>query len=169
MNRGAWWATVHGVAKSDTAEHTNTSAANSPFTVSCPFHWLDGHESQWTPGVGDGQGGLACFDSWGRKESDTTEWTHLIWSVPFGCTARWSTYTSEWVIVAQSCLTLWDPMDCSQVPLSMEFSRQEYWSGLPFTSPGDLPNPRIKHRFLALHADSLPSEPPGKPTVKRHF
>ena len=41
-------------------------------------HWLDGRESQWTPGVGDGQGGLACCDSWGREESDTTE--RLIWS-----------------------------------------------------------------------------------------
>ena len=41
-------------------------------------HWLYGHESEWTPGVGDGQGGLACCDSWGHKESDTTErlnWT----------------------------------------------------------------------------------------------
>ena len=41
-------------------------------------HWLDGYESEWTPGVGDGQGGLACCDSWGRKESDMTErlnWT----------------------------------------------------------------------------------------------
>ena len=37
-------------------------------------HWLDGRESRWTLGVGDGQGGLACCDSWGRKESDTTEW-----------------------------------------------------------------------------------------------
>ena len=36
-------------------------------------HGLDGHESGWTPGDGDGQGGLACCDSWGRKESDTTE------------------------------------------------------------------------------------------------
>ena len=41
-------------------------------------HWLDGHESEWTPGVGDGQGGLACCDSWGRKELGTTE--QLIWS-----------------------------------------------------------------------------------------
>ena len=41
-------------------------------------HWLDGHESEWTLGVGEGQGGLACCDSWGRKESDTTE--RLIWS-----------------------------------------------------------------------------------------
>ena len=37
-------------------------------------HWLDGHEFEWTLGVGDGQGGLACCDSWGHKESDTTEW-----------------------------------------------------------------------------------------------
>ena len=36
-------------------------------------HWLDGLESGWTPGVGDGQGGLVCCDSWGRKESDMTE------------------------------------------------------------------------------------------------
>ena len=41
-------------------------------------HWLNGRESQWTLGVGDGQEGLACCDSWGRKESDTTKW--LIWS-----------------------------------------------------------------------------------------
>ena len=41
-------------------------------------HWLDGRESEWTPGVGDGQWGLACCDSWGRKESDVTE--RLIWS-----------------------------------------------------------------------------------------
>ena len=37
-------------------------------------HWLDGRESEWTLGVGDGQGGLACCNSWGHKESDTTEW-----------------------------------------------------------------------------------------------
>ena len=46
-------------------------------------HWLDGRESGWTPGVGDGQGGLACCDSWGRKESGMTEqlnWTELNWT-----------------------------------------------------------------------------------------
>ena len=43
-------------------------------------HWLDGRESEWTLGVGDGQVGLACCDSWGRKESDTTEW--LNWTEP---------------------------------------------------------------------------------------
>ena len=50
-------------------------------------------------------------------------------------------------------------------PLSMEFFRQEYWSGLPFPSPGDLPNPGIKPRSPALQTDSLPSELPGKPWV----
>ena len=49
-----------------------------------------------------------------------------------------------------------------QVPPSVGFSRQEYWSGLPFPSPGDLPNPGIEPGFPALQADALPSEPPGK-------
>ena len=51
-----------------------------------------------------------------------------------------------------------------QAPPSMGFSRQECWSGLPFPSPGDLPNPGIEPRSPALEADALPSEPPGKPT-----
>ena len=50
-----------------------------------------------------------------------------------------------------------------QAPLCMGFSRQEYWSGLPYPSPGNLPNPRIKTRSPALQAGSLPFELPGKP------
>ena len=50
-----------------------------------------------------------------------------------------------------------------QAPLSMGLSRQEYWSGLPFPSPGDLPEPGIKPWSPALKADSLLMEPPGKP------
>ena len=57
--------------------------------------------------------------------------------------------------------TLWTV--AHQVPLSMGFSRQEYWSGLLFPSPGDLPDPGIEPRSPALQADALPSEPPGKP------
>ena len=57
--------------------------------------------------------------------------------------------------------TLWT-IAC-QAPLSMEFSRQECWSGLPFPSPGDLPDPGIEPGSPALQADSLPSEPPGNP------
>ena len=61
-------------------------------------------------------------------------------------------------LVAKSCLTLvtlWTV--ASQAPLTMGFSRQEYWSGLPFPSPGDLPNPGIKPRSPRLQADSLPT------------
>ena len=49
-----------------------------------------------------------------------------------------------------------------QASLSVDFSRQEYWSGLPFPSPGDLPNPGIEPVSPALQADALSSEPPGK-------
>ena len=72
------------------------------------------------------------------------------------------------VSVTQSCPTLCDPMDYKgthQVPLSMGFSRQEYWSGLPFPSPGDLPDPGIEPISPTLQADSLPSEPPGSPNT----
>ena len=54
-----------------------------------------------------------------------------------------------------------------QAPLAMGFSRQEYWSGLPCPPPGDLPDPGIEPRSVALQADSLPSEPPGKPWKQR--
>ena len=49
----------------------------------------------------------------------------------------------------------------------MELSRQEYWSGLPFPSPGDLPDTGIEPRSPALQADTLPSEPPGKPDLSK--
>ena len=52
-------------------------------------------------------------------------------------------------------------MVAHHVPLSTGFSRQEYWSGLPFTSPGDLPDPGIEPRSPAMQADSLPTELPG--------
>ena len=61
----------------------------------------------------------------------------------------------------QLFVTLWT-VAC-QAPLSMEFSRQEYWGVLPFPSPGNLPEPVIKHGSPALQADSLPAELPGKP------
>ena len=65
---------------------------------------------------------------------------------------------------ARSCPTLATPQTAAhQASLSMGFSRQEDWSGLPCPPPGDLPNPGIKLRSPALQVDSLPSEPPGKP------
>ena len=52
-----------------------------------------------------------------------------------------------------------------QAPLSIGFSRQDYWSGLPCPPEGDLPDPGIEPRSPALQVDSLPCEPPGKPLV----
>ena len=69
-------------------------------------HWLDGHESEWTPGVGDGDGGLVCCDSWGRKESDTTErlnWTELIVLLFAQCIA----YKVLWKLLSHFFLLVW--------------------------------------------------------------
>ena len=76
----------------------------------------------------------------------------------------WSDYTIKVKVkVIQSCLTLCDPSwtVAHQAPLSMEFSRQEYWSGLPCLLLGDFPNPGIEPRSPTLQADSLLSQPPG--------
>ena len=74
-------------------------------------------------------------------------------------------------ISAQLCPALCDPMDCSlpTVPLSMEFLRQENWSGLPFPTPEDLPNPAIKPMSLGLlhwQAGFLITVPFGKPQIE---
>ena len=65
------------------------------------------------------------------------------------CSVHVQLFTTPWTVA-------------HQVPLSMRFSRQEYWSGLSFPSPGDLPAPGIEPRCPALQADSLPTEPLGK-------
>ena len=60
-------------------------------------------------------------------------------------------------LAPKMCLTLYDPMDCPPGSPVHEISRQEYWSGLPFPSPGDLPNPGIKPEAPALQVTSLPA------------
>ena len=64
-------------------------------------------------------------------------------------------------LLCQTLATPWTVAD--QAPLSLGFSRQEYWSGLPFPSPRDLPDPGVEHSSPPLQKDSIPSEPPGKP------
>ena len=77
------------------------------------------------------------------------------------CTIKYLNFVC--VSVTQSYLTLETPWTVAhQAPLSKGFSRQEYWRGLPFPSPGDLPNPGIEPTFPTLQVDSLLSEPPGK-------
>ena len=206
-------------------------------------HRLNGHKFEQTPGVGDGQGGLACCSLWGCKELDTTEWlnwtelkwTESLWSsgmtivgshmaplfpiirhwwmtiilkhpwwvteqlqiihhlhqqqrhcfwgwtwmlaAPNRTPHNWCLVSNlsalSWIVsvhfccvcvcvcsINKSCLTLWDPMDpiAWQVPLSMGISRQECWSGFPFLSPGDLPNPG-KGPFFLVWPESAYSKP----------
>ena len=82
------------------------------------------------------------------------------------CTCVYVKYCAQnhvYLLVAQLCLFVTPWTVAHQAPLSMEFSRQEYWSFLPFHSPGDLPNPGIKPRPPALQAGSLPSSHQGSP------
>ena len=98
------------------------------------------------------------------------------WLCPFPCSGRFQLlslqifsqvlslfFWSEVKLLSRVWLfvTLWTV--AHQAPQSMEFSRQEYWSGSPFPSPGDLPIPGIEPGSPALQADALPSEPSGKP------
>ena len=80
-------------------------------------HWLTGHEFEQAPGVGDGQGSLACYSPWGRKESDA-------WVTELNLVVQLSVqlFSTPWTVACQA-------------PLSMGCSGQEYWSGLPFPSP----------------------------------
>ena len=81
-----------------------------------------------------------------------------------------ASYPSVWAQLLHSCSSLCEPMGCSlQAPLSMGFSRQEHWAGLPCPPPGDLPDPGIEPESSVsptLQADSLPTEPPGKPQMR---
>ena len=142
-------------------------------------HRLDGHGFGWTPGVGDGQGGLSCCGSWARKELDTTEWLNwtelnlpwfldLTFQVPmqycslqhwtwlplpvtsttghcfhFGSVSSFflelflhSSPVAYWVLTNLGSL-YFSVISFCLFMLFMGFSRQEYWSGLPFPSAVD--------------------------------
>ena len=77
-------------------------------------HWLDGPESEWTPGVGDGQGGLACCDSWGRKESDTTE--RLNWTEAHRRMEQWIQIPKSFPGGSVGKESTWNMGDLSSVP-----------------------------------------------------
>ena len=102
------------------------------------------------------QTSLAGYSARCRKESNTTEVTKHTRSVQsmkvkVKSLSRVRLFEIPWTVACQA-------------PRSMGFSRQQYWSGLPFPSPGDLPDPGIEPGSLVLYADALLSELPGKPT-----
>ena len=139
-------------------------------------HRLNGHESEQALGIGDGQGGLACCRPWVAKSQ--TRLKRLNWTEHSLNDLYLNDFSQEdkfmiadyffflffSVRMHISCfspvqffVTLWTI--ARQTPLPMVFSRQEHWIGLPFPTPGDLPNPGIKPGSPALQMASLPSEP----------
>ena len=139
-------------------------------------HRLVGREFEWTPGVGVGHWGLACCSSWGRKESNTTErlnWTEL--NIYWGLgTSKFIVYVlsllNEEIYIKDLCVCVCvHVLRCSvmsgsvilwtvahQAPLSMGFLRQEYWSWVPFLSPGDLPLCMLLGKLINLSVFQSP-------------
>ena len=120
-----------------------------------------------------------CYSPWGRKSrTQLNAHTHMTDSrtkreggnevgLEGTLIKRRQAFSAVYSVV-QSRLTLCNPTYCSQqVLLPMEFSREEYWSGWSFPSPGDLPNPGTEPRSPALKVDSLPSEPPTTEALKK--
>ena len=119
------------------------------------------HPSRW-PGPGKKTDDICLHSSLGQH---CTTHSHLFYYTDLSQIKTVCSITlSEWVKSLSRVRLFATPWTVArQAPLSMGFSRPEYWSGLPFPSPGDLPDPGIKPRSPALQADSLSSEPPGKP------
>ncbi len=92
----------------------------------------------------------------GILQARILEWVAISFSNAWKWKVKVKFLSHVWLLV-----TPWTA--AHQAPPSMGFSRQEYWSGVPLPSPGDLPNPGIKPRSPALQVDSLPAEPQGKP------
>ena len=168
MDGGAWWAAVHGVAKSWTRL--------SDFTFTFHFHALEketaSHSSvlAWRiPGMGE-PGGLPSMGSHRVRHDwrDFTAAAAAAWS-PFCPIFPHISHPEKKKIKSVSRLVLSTSLQphglyvARQTPLSMGFSRQEYWGRLPFPSPGDPHNPGVEPGFPVLQEDSLPSEPPRKP------
>ena len=101
---------------------------------------------------------ISCSRSMGCSKSNPKKgvYSNVILSERVKSLSRVRLFATPWTVAHQA-------------PLSMGFSRQEYWSGLPFPSPGDLPSPGIEPRSPALQADALTSVPPGKPSGNKKF
>ena len=143
MDREAWWATVHGVTKSQIRLSNNTEEDTKvPNLNSCP---------KWHTIM------KVRLKTWSLI-SGTLLSKHAFKDMLWKC----QSLSHVRLFVTSRTIT-------RQAPRSMQFCRQEYWSGLPFPSPGDLPNTVIELGSLALQVDSLPAELAGKPKYWIHI
>ena len=105
--------------------------------------------TEFLPGKSHGQRSPAGCSPWAHKQSDKTEQqTHIVY-------VNWKLLSHIWLFATPRTVAC-------QAPMSLEFFRQGYWSGLPGPAPGDPPYPEIESEIPALQANSLSSEPPGK-------
>ena len=122
--------------------------------------WLDGHDFGWTLGVVmDREAWCAAILGFAKSWTQLNNWTELNCTLDKVCEGG-----GLLVKLSPTFVTTWT-VAC-QAPLSTGFSRQEYWNGLPFPSPRDLPDPGIKHASPALQEDSFTTETAGKPSVR---
>ena len=158
MDGGTWWGTVHGVAKSWTRL--------SDFTF---FHYKNKRQTtKWKKIFLICSSDIGLYSEYIRTYHNSivrqTTWLineQKIWKYRLekNIIANKKEKKVKSLSRVQLFATPWTV--AHQVPPSMEFSRQEYWSGLPFPSPGDLSNPGIEYGSPALHIEALPYEPPG--------
>ena len=153
VDRGAWRPRVNEVAESYATERLSMRACcvasvpetSCPTGILCPWNFPG--KNTWVSCLS-----LAVFNSWKC-------YTQIFCSY-------WVNTENEEKLKVKSLSRVWlfaTPWTVAhQAPPSMGFSGQEYWSGLPFTSPGDFPDPGIEPSSPALQADALLSEPPGK-------
>ena len=134
----------------------NRNPVMIPWFCSLKFRWLNRLDRSILKVINPGCSWKDWCWSWSSNSLTTWCEETTLWERPW-C---WESESE----VAQSCPTLCEPMDCTcQAPLSMGCSRQEYWCGLPFPSPGDLPDPGIKPASPALAVGFFTTEPPETP------
>ena len=125
-------------------------------------HWLNGREFEWTPEVGDRQIGLACCDSWGRKESDKTEWlnwTELNKLVVFYCSLWVQTHDLIWKLPHWSVYSLLLPKPCRLYFMVLFLSFKAWWGitlTITYSTGLGASFPLISHRFLPYSAGGSP-------------
>ena len=152
MDREAWHGAVHGVAKRHNwATELNWTSIRAGLKLTlfmpcvcflCPSVVSDSYDPMDCSPPGSSVHGIF--------QARILEWVAISSSRNVKSLSRVRLFGTPWTVAYQA-------------PLSIEFSRQQYQSGLPFPSLGDLPDPGIKPTSPALQADTLPSEPPGKP------
>ena len=158
------------------AAESRTQLSDWPISLQAPWYFTETSTAQWGENIGNKEKSTSALLAVWPWEAAHPLWTSneslIKWRITFRILSN--PLSLKGYLSVKECLlkvkslshvrlfaTPWTV--AHQDPVSMGFFRQEYWSGLPFPSPGDLPYPGIELRSPVLQADALTSEPPGKP------